>query len=166
MVVDLLAGFARENMSARKTLLCIEYLHQMLQGAAEAEPEWEEEFANLKRHIFAQVKILITAIIKPQPARDPKTPLLSRNDDKSETRSETDSCDQLSTKSDQLTGEGNATNLALYFLKPPVFSQLDQSLCERVNRHMILDLFVQSARSISMDPVSSDQVAYDVHKTL
>ena len=30
MAVDLLISFARENISARKTLLCIEYFHQML----------------------------------------------------------------------------------------------------------------------------------------
>jgi hypothetical protein len=89
-----------------------------------------------------------------------------RNDDKQETRSETDSCERLSTKSEQLTSEGNATNLALHFLKPPVFSQLDQSLCEQVNRHMVLDLFVKSARSVSLDEQVSTQVARDVHKTL
>jgi hypothetical protein len=27
MVVDLLLNFAKDNMSARKTLLCIEYVH-------------------------------------------------------------------------------------------------------------------------------------------
>jgi hypothetical protein len=30
MVVDLLLAFAKDNMSARKTLLCIEYVKQIL----------------------------------------------------------------------------------------------------------------------------------------
>ena len=33
MAVDLLIGFAKENLSARKTLLCIEFIKQMLDAS-------------------------------------------------------------------------------------------------------------------------------------
>lgn len=90
-------------------------------------------------------------------------------EDKVETRSETetDSVERLSTRSDQFsTVDATASNLALHFLKPPVFSQLDQSLCEQVNRHLILDIYTATARRVCMDGLDADQVVRDVHKTL
>jgi len=92
-----------------------------------------------------------------------------RVEDKVETRSETetDSVERLSTRSDQFsTVDATASNLALHFLKPPVFSQLDQSLCEQVNRHFILDVYTATARRVCMDGLDMDQIVRDVHKTL
>ena len=82
-------------------------------------------------------------------------------------KSETDSFDALSTKSDQFSqADATGQNLALHFLKPPVFSQLDQSLCEQVNRHLILDLYTASARQAALDNQDAKAIAKDVHKTL
>ena len=120
MTVDLLIGFAKENMSARKTLLCIEFIKQMLDASLSTNEQTREEFMALRQHIFASVKTLMQMIVRP--AKNTVDTL----------KSETDSFDGLSTKSDQQFSQADATghNLALHFLKPPVFSQLDQSLCE------------------------------------
>jgi len=62
--------------------------------------------------------------------------------------------------------------LALHFLKPPVFSQLDKSLCEQLNKHLVLDLYFQSARqalltaSKAEDKEKVNEICKDVQKTL
>jgi hypothetical protein len=66
MVVDLLLSFAKDNMSARKTLLCIEYVKQILDATdALDNPELAEEFAALRKHIFVQLKPLMLLIVRP-----------------------------------------------------------------------------------------------------
>ena len=53
-------------MSARKTLLCIEYVKQILDATdALDNPELAEEFAALRKHIFVQLKPLMLLIVRP-----------------------------------------------------------------------------------------------------
>jgi hypothetical protein len=71
MVVDLLLAFAKDNMSARKTLLCIEYVKQILDATEKIEDqEWKAEFCALRRHIFLQLKPLILLIVRPPQAKE------------------------------------------------------------------------------------------------
>lgn len=66
MVIDLLLTFAKENMSARKTILCIEYIKQIFDATESVvDNEWAEELAGVRRHIFTQLKPLVLAIVRP-----------------------------------------------------------------------------------------------------
>jgi hypothetical protein len=66
MVIDLLLTFAKENMSARKTILCIEFIKQILDGTESVvDDEWAVELAAVRRHIFSQLKPLVLAIVRP-----------------------------------------------------------------------------------------------------
>ena len=124
MAVDLLLAFAKDNMSARKTILCVEYIKQILDASQAVVDEQRAELAAVRKHIFIHLKPLVMAFMRPPQVREAKTPL-TRVEDKLDTRSETetDSAERLSTRSDQFsTVDTSTTNLALHFLKPPVFS--------------------------------------------
>lgn len=71
----------------------------------------------------------------------------------------------MSTKSDQFSGiETPVQNLAVHFLKPPVFSPLDQSLCEQLNKHLILDIYMHTAKDALK--IEVNQTLRDVNKTI
>lgn len=66
MVIDLLLTFAKENMSARKTILCVEFIKQILDATELVfDDEWAEELAAVRRHIFTQLKPIVLAILRP-----------------------------------------------------------------------------------------------------
>lgn len=66
MVIDLLLTFAKENMSARKTILCIEFIKQIFDATESVvDDEWAVELAAVRRHIFSQLKPLVLAIVRP-----------------------------------------------------------------------------------------------------
>jgi len=66
MIIDLLLTFAKENMSARKTILCIEFIKQIFDATESVvNDEWAMELAAARRHIFSQLKPLVMAIVRP-----------------------------------------------------------------------------------------------------
>jgi hypothetical protein len=66
MIIDLLLTFAKENMSARKTILCIEFIKQIFDATESVvDDEWAVELAAVRRHIFSQLKPLVMAIVRP-----------------------------------------------------------------------------------------------------
>lgn len=60
MAVDLLVGFAKENLPARKTILCMEFIKQIIDATGQ-----DQEYAQLRKHIFHQVRTLMHLVVKP-----------------------------------------------------------------------------------------------------